>query len=335
MNQCIEFTPQKGVRRHTPSFDVPMPNHPIAKRLNAVLSVHNWSKNRFIAKLRREGGELKRRYSNGAFKVKVLPPRRASIRLEREQTLNALVSAMIYRCDYSPDALYLFEVKASTEELAKMIGQLHAYDECYDAQASNQYRHGRLSCDPVHRAMDDLEAAKMIVVVREFDKETKTSKAKRIFLRPEFFQGFGFTMKDTSKMLASAKKWQEKQGLTKTLKEKRQLETLRLAKSDRIASLNRPALKNLLTRLKRQFKEENKHTKEVLDAHHRLKQAEKELVEKKQNQRDDLEKELFTLQMKLPPVAVFKAKNAIHQSHPQATGKQFTALLVEFLKTHL
>lgn len=321
-------------RRHTPKFDIPMSNHPIAKRLDTLLRGHSWNRNRFMRKLRKEGATLKRRKLNdGSWKTKVIPPRRASIRLEREQTLDSLVRAMIYRADYSPDSEYLFEIKASVEDLAKMIGQLHEYEPGYDGQGG-QYRHGRKSCDPVHGAIDDMEAAEMIVVVREFDQESKTNKAKRVFLRPNFFRGFGLSMDDTRKMMSQARKWQEKHGLIKTAKQKRQSELLRQAESDRIASLDRPSLRNLLARIKREFTGENKHTKRVMDAHHRLKEAEKRASERRNTpKRSDTESRLIQLQSQIPPVYVYEAKAKIKAEYGLTHGPEFDALLLAILET--
>lgn len=320
---------RSGWRRYTPKFDIPMPNHPIARRLDALLSGHNWNLNRFMRKLRKDGATLKRRkLADGSWKTKHIAPRRASIRLEREQTLDALVRAMIYRANYDPDAPYLFEVKASMEELAKMIGQLHQYEPGYDGN-NGQYRHGRKACDPVHAAADDLEAAEMIVVVREFDQETKTNKAKRIFLRPNFFKGFGLTMDDTRSMLSMAKRWQERNGLIKTAKQKRQDELLRQTESDRIASLDRPSLRNLLARIRREFTGENKHTKSVMAAHQRLKEAEKRATK---STRSESESRLITLQAQLPPSVVIRAKWAIRDKHGLSAGPEFDALLLESLE---
>ncbi len=331
---------RSGWRRYTPKFDIPMPNHPIARRLDALLSGHNWNRNRFMRKLRKDGATLKRRkLSDGTWKTKHIAPRRASIRLEREQTLDALVRAMIYRADYNPDAPYLFEVKASMEELAKMIGQLHEYEPGYDGQ-NGQYRHGRKACDPVHAAADDLEAAEMIVVVREFDQESKTNKAKRIFLRPNFFKGFGLTMDDTRSMLATARKWQEKNGLLKTAKQKRQAEILRLAESERIASLDRPSLRSLLARIKREFTGENKHTKRVMDAHHRLKQAVKTATTKAKDTRSDTEIRIRTLVQQLPFASVYDSKNKVAQqlgldrAPESGFNAEFDRLLLAMLETY-
>ncbi|MCG6410515.1 hypothetical protein K6U17_14935 [Vibrio fluvialis] len=328
------FVGQSGVRRYTPKFELPMVGHPIARRLDALLSGHVWSKNRFIRKLRKEGGEIKRRkLSDGTWKTKTIPPRRLSIRLEREQTLDALTRAMIYRADYDPDAPYLFEVKASVEELAGMIGQLHEYAPAYDGEAG-QYRHGRKACDPVHAAIDDFEAADMLVVVREFDAENKTYKAKRLFFKPNFFKGFGLSMDDTRKMLAASRKWQEKHGQLKSAKQKRRDEFVRLAESDRVASLDRHSLRNMLARFKREFTGANKHTKREMDAHHRLKQAVKKATAEERDDRSETEIKLRKVMQQIPPSSVYIAKQKIKQEHNLTSGPEFDNLLLAMLETY-
>jgi len=328
------FVGQSGVRRYIPKFELPMVGHPIARRLDALLSGHVWSKNRFIRKLRKEGGEIKRRkLSDGTWKTKTIPPRRLSIRLEREQTLDALTRAMIYRADYDPDAPYLFEVKASVEELAGMIGQLHEYAPAYDGEAG-QYRHGRKACDPVHAAIDDFEAADMLVVVREFDAENKTYKAKRLFFKPNFFKGFGLSMDDTRKMLAASRKWQEKNGQLKSAKQKRRDEFVRLAESDRVASLDRHSLRNMLARFKREFTGANKHTKREMDAHHRLKQAVKKAHAEERDDRSETEIKLRKVMQLIPPSSVHIAKQKIKQEHNLTSGPEFDNLLLAMLETY-
>ncbi|OED68887.1 hypothetical protein A165_02480 [Vibrio tasmaniensis ZS-17] len=331
---------QSGSRRYIPKFDLPMVEHAIARRLDAILSAHNWNKNRFMHKMRVEGKVINRqKLKDGTWKTKILPPRRASIRLEREQTLDALTRAMIYRADYDPEAPFLFEVKASVEELARMIGQLHEYEPGYDGK-NGKYRHGRLACDPVHGALEDMEAADLVVVVREFDKESKTNKAKRIFFKPNLFKGFGLTMEDTRKMLNSARKWQEKEGVIKSAKQKRQAEVLRQSESDRIASLDRPSLRNLLGRLKREFTGANKQTKQVMDAEHRLKEA----VEKTSKPKDDRSPTEIKLRQiaisQLPPYQIRAAKMKVKDELNLAsvpdlgTNKQFDELLLAMLETY-
>lgn len=317
-------------RHHQPSFEKAMVKIPMALRLAAIVDKHDWSKNPFIAALRRNGATL--RTGRGE---KIIAPRRRSIRREREETLTALAKAILYCTDYDPFAPFLFEVKASVEQLACLIGQLHEYGAGYDGE-NGQYRHGRKSCDPVLGAISDLEAAKLVVVVREFDIESGTNKAMRLFLTPKFFKGFGLTMDEVQKMMANTMAWQKKRNQLVTAKKKRQAETLRLAESTRVASLNKPALKNLLARLRREFTGEDKKSKDVVDAHERAKVAlTKAIKAKKQPQRCPIEQRLIELKCALPPVFVFEETDTIKRTHHDLTPQRFNELLVAALERRI
>lgn len=320
-------------RRYTPSFEQPVPDIPIAKALDRLLAKHCWSRNRFMRKLRQEGATIKRwKLADGSWKTKTVAPRRLSIRTEREQTLDALTRAMLYCADYDPSAPYLFEVKASIERLAELIGQLHEYEPGYDGE-DGQYRHGRKSCDPVHGALDDMEAAELILVVREFDTQSGTYKAARIFFMPKLFISLGLTLKETRAMLHRHLKWQEKKGLTPSVKEKRKKELLRLATSERVATLNRPSLRNLLARIRREFTGDNKHTKQVMESEKRLKEAEAKLFSKKK-ELPESERRVRELKMQLAPIVVWKAETSIKQKHAQISTEEFNQLLIEILESH-
>lgn len=320
----------KPHRRYTPEFSLEMVNHPIAKRLDAILNVHSWSKNRYMAKLRSAGATLvRKKNASGPDHVKVIPPRRAAIRSEREETLNAMVRAMIYRADYDPDAPYLFEVKASVPELAEMIGQIHRYQPGYDGN-NGQYRHGRVAYDPVLSAIEDMAAANLILLVHEFDDKAKQHKAMRIFFRPELFKSFGLTMKDTKSLIARSRAWMQKKGLLANAKKQRADEVIRQTASDRIAGLDRPSLKNLLARLRREFTGSNKHTEQVMDSHRRLKKAIKD--KSKQPQRSEAEREYFKFSGLLPPIYLIQAKKVIKENHPEVQGDEYLTLLNEVLR---
>lgn len=322
-------------RHYTPAFDLKMVKQSMALRLDKLLSGHVWSRNRFISKLRRDGADLKRyKKPDGTWHTKIIAPRRASIRQEREQTLDALTRAMIYRASYDPDAPYLFEVKASVEELARMIGQLHEYQPAYDGN-QGQYRHGRKSYDPVLGALEDMAAAELIVLVTEFDKQAKMYKARRIFFTPNFFKGFGLTMSDTKAMLNASRKFQEKYGLLPSAKKKRQAEVLRLCDHDRVAGLNNHALKNLLARFKREFTGANKHTEQVRQTETHIKQALKDAANARKNPpRHPNEQRLFELSQLLPRVQVILAEKAIKLQTAQTYGPEYQLALIALLETY-
>ncbi len=331
--QDLNPTFPKIHRRYKPQFAVEMINHPIAKRLDAILNKHSWTRNRYMSKLRENGATLiKKKVERGQDIIKIIPPRRATIRLEREETLNALVRAMIYRTDYDPDAPYLFEVKASVPLLAEMIGQLHNYDPKYDGE-NGQYRNGRVAYDPVLGALEDLAAAKLILLVHEFDKKAKQHKAMRIFLRPELFKSFGLTMNDTKKLISNSRKWMTKNGLLLNNKDKRKKELIRQCASDRIAGLDRPSLKNLLARLRREFLGENDRAKQIVDSHKRVKDAIKKSHQKyKTVERSELEVSYIKLCSQLPPIRVHQLKKEIEKQYSNLSDNERLKLLVEALK---
>lgn len=327
-------------RRYEPCFDVPMPNHPIARRLDAILSEHSWSRNRFMRKLRLLGATVQcYKRKDGSWKTKNIPPRRLSIRSEREQTLHALSRAMIFRADYDPDAPFLFEVKANVEELAKMIGQLHQYQPGYDG-AEGQYRHGRTAYDPVLGALEDMEAADLIVLVREFDSQTKTHKAMRIFFKPNFFRGFGLTMEDTRTMLSRVRKWRVKNDLEKSAQKKRQSEYIRQKEQQRLATLERPSLRNMLARYKREFLGENKASKRTANTNEHFNQAQKNAKRSSPTHDDSLRVELYSLVSQMPTAIVYDARKKIAQSLGLTKAPNYEAnpeadrLLVEMLRTY-
>ncbi len=302
-------------RHHKPCFDTPMLRHPAARRLEGALKVHNWSRNRHIKKLRKEGAELNRgKRRDGTTRIKKIAPRRAAIRRERDETLTALVRAMIYRTDYNPTAPYLFEVQCCVEELARMIGQLHVYAPEYDGE-DGQYRHGRKSCDPVHGAIEDMEAADMLFVVREFCSEAGMWKAMRIYLKPNFFTGFGFSLDDVRDILSVTKKWQEKRGFIKTAKQKRQSTVLAKAKSERIASLDRVSLQNLMTKIRREFTGEDKHTQEVMEAHNEVKRELNVRKAQQKSEQEQIEKHIYAIEQMLPRIQVITIQQDIKKQH--------------------
>ncbi|MGJ3351764.1 hypothetical protein AAZR23_20075 [Morganella sp. Je.2.23] len=125
------------------------------------------------------------------------------------------------------------------ETLAAQCGQLH------------QYENGRKSYDPVLHALHDWEAANLIIIHRDFDREAKQYKAMRIWLRPEFFAGLGFDLAALRDIVTRFRRWMERKGLREEYQKRYARHVLRLSRSN-VASLdNRHALKNLLKKLRR------------------------------------------------------------------------------------
>ncbi|MBO9492210.1 hypothetical protein J7384_17750 [Endozoicomonas sp. G2_1] len=231
-------------RHYPPIYKKPMVDLAVVQRIQGILKKFNWHKSDAMMDLRRNGGSIvMRTYQDGSKRFKSLPPRRLSIRSEREETLNELLKAIFNTVEYSSEANHVLECMASVEELAKMIGQLHQYEPGYDGE-NGQYRHGRKSYDPVLGALHDLEAAKLILVVREFDKEAKQYKASRVFLCPLLFKELGLSGSDTKKLVSTKQRYDAKR--KKVYKRSRPL-------TDNMANINNSALESVLHLHKRWY----------------------------------------------------------------------------------
>ena len=208
-------------RHYVPVFKGKLPAIAAVRRFSAALSRHDWNRNPHIYNLRCERNQ------------------RVSVRSERRETWHALALAMIANADYNPDSEALFEVMCPVETLAAQCGQLH------------QYGNGRRSYDPVLHALHDWEAANLIIIHRDFDREAKQYKAMRIWLRPEFFAGLGFGLAALRDIVTRFRRWMERKGLREEYQKRYARHVLRLSRSN-VASLdNRHALKNLLKKLRR------------------------------------------------------------------------------------
>lgn len=164
---------------------------------------------------------------------------RETIRRDRREVLTVLVPTLISYCDFSPTSSYLFEVRASVEHIAKMCNQTY---ESWDNKAGKS----RVRYDTVRGALEMLEAAELITVLREYDKQGRKHKAMRIWLNVEFFLMFSITEKELRKLLVDFHKYQfVNNKLDKTFKEYEK----HLAKLEHkgVADIkNQHALRNLL-----------------------------------------------------------------------------------------
>ncbi|MGF7420330.1 RepA family replication protein [Providencia rettgeri] len=230
------------IHRHfAPKFLGELPKLVPVRRFAAALKRHDWNRNPHIYQLR---------YSR---------KQRISVRSERRETFSALALAMIAYADYNPESDALFEVMCSVERLAELCGQLYRYDS------------GRKSYDPILHALRDWEQAKLIVIDRDFDIEAKQYKAMRIWIRPEFFHGLGFSALELRGVVSSFSRWMAKKGLKESYQKRYAQHVLRLARAN-VASLdNKHKLRNLLNKLKTlvigeddALKQEKKHLAKAL-----------------------------------------------------------------------
>jgi len=219
-NSTVPCSISKIHRHYAPKFLGQLPKLVPVRRFSAALKRHDWNRNPHIYQLR---------YSR---------KQRISVRSERRETFDALAMAMIAYADYNPESDTLFEVMCSVEKLAELCGQLYRYDS------------GRKSYDPILHALRDWEQANLIVIDRDFDIEARQYKAMRIWIRPEFFHGLGFSKNELREVVTRFRRWMEGKGLRDSYQKRYAQHVLRLAKSN-VASLeNKHALKNLLKKLK-------------------------------------------------------------------------------------
>lgn len=227
----------KEVHRHlSPRYNKPFVNVPLVNMIKGKVTNFNWHKCEPMVQLRKQGGSiLTKIYPDGSKRYRKIEPRRTSIRKEREYTLNALLRAIINNTDYNLSARHLFECTLSIEQLAKEVGQFYQYAPNYSG--NDTYRHGRNSCDPVRGAIDDLEACKLVFVIREFCVEAKTYKASRLFLTPLFFQSLGVTGKEMAQLRKNQANYYSRAGKTRNFRKKPTISD-RMANVSDIPSLN-------------------------------------------------------------------------------------------------
>lgn len=170
-------------KRHNPVQITNSIKFKIGKDLSAPLGKYDFNLNPYIRELR-----VKKR-------------QRLNIRDESEEILKALFPAFIKYCDYSIYSEFLFEVKAPLRQIAYEIGLLE-----------NTERYDRL-----HRAIDILQEAGLIVVINEFDKDLYRQRALRIFLLPDFFYSIGHTPEKLKSMVASLDRFYTKKGRAESI----------------------------------------------------------------------------------------------------------------------
>ncbi|BBG61838.1 RepA family replication protein [Providencia rustigianii] len=228
-------------RHYAPQFLGHLPKLVPVRRFAAALKRHDWNRNPHI------------------YELRCARQQRISVRSERRETFDVLALTMIAYADYNPESDALFEVMCSVEKLAELCGQLH------------RYASGRKSYDPILHALRDWEQANLIIIDRDFDVEAKQYKAMRIWIRPEFFHGLGFSTRALRDVVTRFRRWMEKQGLKASYQKRYAQHVLRLARAN-VASLeDKHALRNLLNKLKtlvigddEALKQEKKHLTKAL-----------------------------------------------------------------------
>lgn len=281
-------------RHYVPVFKGKLPDMPAVRRFAAALKLHDWNRNPHIYNLRCERNQ------------------RVSVRSERRETWHVLALAIIANVDYAPNEESLFEVMCPVETLAAQCGQLYQYED------------GRKSYDPVLHALHDWEAANLIIVHRDFDREAKQHKAMRIWLRPEFFAGLGFSLTALRDIVNRFRRWMERKGLREDYQKRHARHVLRLSRSNVATLDNRHALKNLLKKLRNlvlgddeALRREKQHIEKAL----KEKKAQLKAAQSPQEARGEYWT-LYERWKQINPVAVvLELEQRIRKQHPSLRGE--------------
>lgn len=297
----LTFSKTKIHRHFVPKFIGTLPKLVPVTRFAKALESHDWNRNPHI------------------YKLRIARNQRVSVRSERRETYNELALAMIANANYSVTHDYIFEVMCSTEHLAKLCGQLYKYNS------------GRRSYDPILKAIRDWESAELIVVDRDRNSETKQYKAQRIWIKPEFFEGLGFPLKELRQVVLSLRKWMEKNGLREKYDSIYAKHVLRLAKLN-VASLDgKHSLKKLLTKIKRlvvgdeSLKQEKKHLEKALKHKKALIQS----TENKEKPAKEAWRIYQSWKNEQPFAVVYEFENRIKREFPKLAGEQ---LFITYIK---
>lgn len=301
LTSCIS---SKVHRHYQPQFIGVLPKLIPVRRFAAALKKHDWNRNPHIYQLRCERNQ------------------RISVRSERRETFSVLALAMIANSDYNPESESVFEVMCSVEKLAKICSQFH------------QYESGRKSYDPILHALRDWESANLIIIDRDFDVETKQYKAMRIWIRPEFFQGLGFSIQELRQIVLSFKQWMVKNGLRESYQQRYAKHVLRLARSN-VASLDKKIpLQKLLTKIKRLvvgddeiLRQEKKHLAKAIEQKKALASA----TQAPETTERQAWKQYEQWKAKQPIAEIFAFEKQVKAQYPHLIGGALFVAYIEHL----
>lgn len=165
-------------KRHTPKIVTNTIKFNIGKNLVAPLAKHDINLNPYYRELR------------------IRKKMRLNVRDEAEEMANALFPVLIKHCEFSIHSEFLFEVRASLPQIAYEIGLL---------EQTNRY-------DRLHRAIETMQEAGLIVVINQFNADLYQQRAMRIFLLPDFFYSIGHTPEGLRKLVAGLERHYIKKG---------------------------------------------------------------------------------------------------------------------------
>jgi hypothetical protein len=159
------------VHRHctNPSF-IRETTSVLLRRLIYRINQHVWRKNEHAVQYRISAGK------------------RLAIRSEARDVLTPLCKAIAYYTEWG-ETKNQFECWADIPQLAKTISAAYIRDDAV------------MRYDAVYNALEMLEGMQAVLLVRDYDKNTKRFKLSRVFVLPVFFKMFGFSEQETKKLL--------------------------------------------------------------------------------------------------------------------------------------
>lgn len=209
-------------KRHSPKVVTGTIKFSIGKQLSAPLAKHNINLNPYYRELR------------------IRKNMRLNVRDEAEEITKALFPLLIKYCDYSVHSEFLFEVKAPLRQIAYEMGLL---------EQTERY-------DRLHRALETMQEAGLIVAIHEFDMDLYRQKAMRIFLLPDFFYSIGHTPERLRSLVANLDRHYTRKGKNSSIAARNQAHEERLKRANvaDIRSNNKTlAYYELLKTLRKEF----------------------------------------------------------------------------------
>ena len=123
-----------------------------------------------------------------AIQYRISAGKRLAIRSEARDVLTPLCKAIAYYTEWG-DTKNQFECWADIPQLAKTINAAYVRDDAV------------MRYDAVYNALEMLEGMQAVMLVRDYDKNTKRFKLSRVFVLPVFFRMFGFSDEETRRLL--------------------------------------------------------------------------------------------------------------------------------------
>lgn len=176
-NAVSKGSVKKKVHRHSRTPAIATSSHPLVKAYINHLSFYQLDKDRRFTFVR--ANTLKQR----------------RVRSDFEGAVHAIMAALISRADFNLASEFLFEVRASITDIAR-IANVH---QVYEKKENERYP--RVAINRALRAVNLLEELGYLVVQRGYNIGQKKNFPARIWLTPLFFYAVGINKKKLKTIL--------------------------------------------------------------------------------------------------------------------------------------